>query len=481
MLVKNSNYKTNLNLPIIGINSGSLCRFLYCFEHVGVLEGLPSDADRNAFVGGKVNRMIAQNPIFQEWTKDKDSVEQKQIGANLIHFRGTWSMKAATMIPSDCNIHDEVDASKSSVIEQYATRLQHSKHKWEWYFSHPSTENTGVHKFWLLSDQKHWFITCGACGLDQYMRWPDSVDMKRGIFVCRNEACAAEITDEQRRRGRWVKKYKERTFSGYSIPLLICPWVKATDIIAYHKEKTEEYFYNKVLGLPYIGGGNKLTRELLFQNLTEKAYAPSSDKRVIIGVDTGLALDYVLGDETGLFYQGEAKNYDLLDGYMRRWPKAIAVVDQGGDLIACREFIARWKGRAYLLAFGGEKKGLQLIVWGKGDKLGDVACDRSRMIQLVVDEFRTGKIPLHGTETDWFDYASDWENLSRIKVTDSVTEEAKGFKWVRTGRDHRALATICYRIGMDRYSDDTKTHVSQDSVLQFPLAPEVDVFGNIDL
>lgn len=446
-----------------------------------IIYTLPTEADRNTFVGGKINRMIAQNPVLQQWTKDKDSVEQKQIGKSIVHFRGTFTQKSATMVPSDLNIYDEVDASKLSVIEQYGTRLQHSKYKWEWYFSHPSSENTGVHKFWLLSDQKHWFITCPTCKYKQYMRWPDSVDMERQIFVCRNESCRAEISDNTRRRGEWVKKFKEREFSGYWIPLLICPWVSAKDIIGYFNEKTEEYFYNKVLGLPYVGGGNKLTRDLLFQNLTNKPYAPDRDKRVIIGIDTGLKLDYVMGDDTGLFYHGDANDYDMLDDCMKRWPKAIAIIDQGGDLIGSRKFHQRWKGRVFLMAFGGEKKGLQLITWGKNEEYGSASCDRNRLIQLVVDEFRTGRIPLHGTEMDWFEYANDWDNLTRIKVIDQTTEEHKGFKWVRNGRDHRALATALYRAGMDRFSQDTSTHVGKDSSLQFPVAPEANIFSQLDL
>src|SRR3990167_2452657 len=113
---------------------------------------LPTETDRNSFVGGKVNRMIAQNPILQEWTKDKDSVEQKQIGEHLIHYRGTWTSKAAIMVPSDLNIYDEIDASKQSVIEQYATRLQHSKYRWEWYLSHPSADGFGIHRIFEMSD-----------------------------------------------------------------------------------------------------------------------------------------------------------------------------------------------------------------------------------------------------------------------------------------------------------------------------------------
>jgi hypothetical protein len=63
-----------------------------------IIYTLPADSDVNIFVGGKVNRIIAQNPPLMELTKDKDSIEQKQIGESMIYFRGTWSHKAAIMV-----------------------------------------------------------------------------------------------------------------------------------------------------------------------------------------------------------------------------------------------------------------------------------------------------------------------------------------------------------------------------------------------
>jgi len=43
----------------------------------------PSDSDSNQFVSGKVQRIIAQNPILQEYVHGKDSVSQKSVGDSL--------------------------------------------------------------------------------------------------------------------------------------------------------------------------------------------------------------------------------------------------------------------------------------------------------------------------------------------------------------------------------------------------------------
>lgn len=445
---------------------------------VDIIYTLPTDSDVVDFVGSKTNRMVAQNPIFQELTRDRDTIEQKQVGKSMIYYRGTFTKKAAMMVPADVLIHDETDASKQDIIADYETRVKHSKFKWRWYFSHPSTEGTGVHKYWVLSDQKHWFIKCHTCTKEQYLSWPESIDIQAKKYVCK--ACKSEISDDDRRRGRWVKKYKDRPFSGYWISSLMCPWIPASEIIQNYYEKTEEYFFTKVLGLPYVGSGNKLTKGLLFQNLTNEGYAPDEQERVVMGVDTGLKLDYVLGDKTGLFFQGEAKNYEELDLLMKRWPKMIAVIDIGGDMLATREFFDRWRGRVYLCGFRGDGKTLELISWAEGEETGRVTADRNRMIQLVVDEFSNGHIPLHGTELDWYEYANDWNNLARVKVVDATTGESKGFKWVRSGRDHRALATVYWRVGMDRFGGgETGKSIIPSKSFQFGTAPVVSLDGRI--
>lgn len=420
---------------------------------------LPTDTDVNTMVGSKINRIIAQNPIFQEWTKDKDSIEQKQIGDNFLHFRGTWTQKAAMMIPSDWNLYDEVDASKQEVIEQYATRLQHSKYRYEHYFSHPSSEGTGVHIPWEKSDQKHWFVSCPSCLYEQYLSWPDSVDMERRMFVCKE--CQAEITDEARRRGRWVKKYKSRKVSGYWIPLLICPWVSASRIIDYYNDKPEEYFVTKVLGLPYVGGGNKLTKTNLLKNLTQENLWPKKDERLVIGVDTGAKIHLVAGGEYGLCHYSEDSDYDELERLLKTYPRAIAVIDQGGDITRPRELRERYPGRIFLCAYKeAEGKTLQLIKWGEKDETGAVQADRNRLIQLVVDEFTEGRIPLQGSENDWYDYWLHWNALTRIK---EETDRGVVRKiWKRNSADHLAHATVYWRIGISRFNGTGKLLKPED-------------------
>lgn len=422
-----------------------------------IIYTLPTDQDVRVFVGGKVNRIIANNHEMLKDVADKDSIEQKAVAESMIYFRGTWTKKAAIMVTGDRLVHDEKDSSKLDVIADYQARLQHSKFKQTHTFSHPSLPETGVHADWILSDQKHWFITCPHCQFTQFLNWDTenprkmSIDIERRIFVCKK--CKGELDDGVRADGVWIAKHPEKKISGYWVPLLICPWMSAGEIIDkfQHKDTTDEFFYTKILGLPFADATSKLLRQSFLQNLTGNAYAPTSDERVILGIDTGLRLDYVLGNKKGLFFHNDCNDYAELDLIMDRWKKCIAVIDAGGDLIGSRAFAERWVGRVYFCYLTGDRKKNEIATWGKGDEHGAVIVDRNRIIQLCVDEFRNKRIPVHGTETDWFEYWTDWNHLSKIKVLDPDTNQTKGYKWVRNGRDHRALATVFWRVGMMRF------------------------------
>lgn len=448
-----SPYQVVLKAPQIGLTTLMVIKTMWVANYLkkDIIYTLPTQSDVQDMASGKINRIVAQNQSFRKWVKDHDSVESKQVGDNTIYYRGTWTTKAAMMVASSLNVHDEVDASKQDVLEQYETRLQARAGGWRWYFSHPSLPDYGVDKFWQISDQKHWFITCNACDEVQFLSWPESIDQDRKVYVCK--ACNAELSDDERRNGKWFAKYKEREFSGYWVSQLMCPWITAEKICTDFSEKTPEYFWNYVLGLPYMGGDAKLTQMHLFQNLTQKQDVAEKDERVVLGIDTGKKLDFVLGNQRlGLFHHGDAQDYTMLNGFMERWPLCIAVIDAGGDFIGAQQFFERWPGRVFKAYAGEDRKTNQLFRWGEGDDQGQVLYDLNRTWQLCVDELREHRLALQGTEQDWWEYWLDWKNMSRIKIYDPKTNQFKGIKWVRNGRNHRASATLFWRIGMDRFS-----------------------------
>jgi len=449
------------------VRDAEMCR-------MDIIYTLPSDNDVTVFVGGKVNRIIANNPHLGELTADKDSVEQKQIGKSMIYFRGTWTKKAAIMVTADRLVHDEKDSSKQDVIADYQARLQHSKFKQTHVFSHPSVPNSGVDVEWQLSDQKEWFIKCPHCQKEQFLSWNTedprkmSVDIVNKQFICKK--CHGILDRKDRAIGRWVARYDrskhpEIKWSGYHISLLMAPWVMAAEIVEKYNDvmkgkQTMDFFFNKVLGLPYAGGGNTVTEDMV-----KGAWTPEKNLyqgRLVIGVDTGVKLRYVVGNLQGLVNYGEMTDYmpddvnklalnQTLEYFLVKFPNSVMVIDQGGDIIGSRKLREKYPGRVYLCHYARDRKTMQLIRWGEKEESGNVLADRNRMIQLLADEWRDKRLKLYNGQTkeDWHDYWLHWSHIYRVKEEDSIG--VPRYVWMRSDRDDWVHATVYYRIGISKF------------------------------
>lgn len=434
----------------IGFSTLANIKALWLAKNKGldIIYSLPSASDIKDFVSGKTNRLIDHNPIFQQWTADKDSIEQKRVGANVIYFKGTWTERAAIATPADLYISDETDRSKQEIVTQYKTRLQHSKFGWEWYFSNPSVPGTGVDKYWQLSDQKHWMVKC-ECGDEWYVSM-DSI-MYNGntpYFGCRK--CKKEL---DRRKGRWVRKYQDRDYSGYWVPLFVRPTVSAAQILAKKKEYDEQQFANFVLGQPYVGRGSVLLKHMLMQNLQDGVNP--QDSRPIIGVDTGVEINYVVGNKNGIFFYDKCQDYGALEALLNRWPTAIMVIDQGGDIIGPRKLREKYPNRVFLCFFRQDRKNDELVTWNDDD--GSVAADRNKLIQLCIDEFTEKRIPIWGSEADWWDYWVEWSGMYRTVEDNALGVPVYTWNKPSSGRCDWPFATVYWRIGMDRFLDAAST------------------------
>lgn len=443
------------------------------YRKMDLIYTLPTGADVNDFVSGKVNRMINANPILQEWVHDKDSIGQKHVEKNVIYYRGTFTERAALMVSADLVVMDEEDRSKQDVLQQYASRLQHSEYKWEWHFSNPSVEGNGVSRYWPLSDQKHWFVKCGKCNVEQYLDWPESICMERRVFQCKK--CHAELSDNDRRAGRWVQKVKDKEYSGYWISLLMAPWTRATEIIDKHENKSAEFFANFVLGLPYIGEGNLVTPDVILQNCT---HAINTQENVVIGCDSGIKKHYVCGNKQGLFYYGVTEDWADIARLLQRFKRSVLVVDAMPDITGPRKLCEAFPGRVFLNHYARDRKTMQLIRWGKEKEEGNVLADRNRLLQLVIDEFADRRIPLQGTKDDWMAFYSHWKTLYKVVSEDSLGVPT--FSWESsTGMDHWAHATAYWRIGMDRFGHDLGS-VTVSSLIDVEHgSPTVDAHGSV--
>lgn len=444
-------------------------------DKIDIIYVLPTADDVKKFSGGKTNKMISQNPVLQSWTKDKDSIEQKQFGDNTIYYQGSWTERAALMITAKKLVVDEYDRCKPQIVEQYDSRLQSVANPKKAFFSNPSIPDFGIDKLYKLSDQKKWHIT-HVCG-QTFVMGENCINYDLQIYQC--PFCQGEISDEERRKGEWLPT-AEGKWSGYWIPLWIAPWMSAAKIAEYKREKTAEYFANFVAGLPYVGGGNKVSAQTIIKCLS--AETNDQEGRVIIGLDTGLPIHYVLANKKGFFHYGVLSDpstgkdpYEEVEDLMRRFTNSVVIADQGGDLIGIRKLQAKYPGRVFLVWYRSDRKTQEIIQWGKDMEYGKVVADRNRLIQLFIDEMNDKRVTFNGTEADWHDYTIHWMNIYRTWEENGLG--VKEFKWERQGPDHFVHASVYARIGLDKFSETMATIVNTDMFGGMPIGR---IFDNSD-
>lgn len=466
-----------LKPPQIGATVMNTLKALWVAKKLGrqIIYTLPTQGDVQDMVGGSFNRIINQNPILRDWVKDHDTIEQKGVGDSIIFYRGTFTSKQAMMIPSGLNIHDEVDASDPNVIVQYENRLQAQEDGgWRWYFSHPSLAGHGVDVYWAQSDKKEWYIQCPFCKTPQVLTWPDSISQEKEAFICKD--CAKELDTETRINGDWVnqdgKVWKgqiegDYEFSGWHVSQLMLYNKSAKDIIKSYNDplKDKQHFYNFTLGLPYIDSGDKIEPSVVLRNCVDKVNP--QEGRVVIGVDSGHDyISYVLMNKDGVFFYDTERGitatknpYDKLREYLKRFPKSVVMIDQGGELMNTRQLQAEFPGRVFLVYYNKDRKSVEIAEWGENDEYWKVRVDRNRMITLMVEQIRdTGRLILNGTKEEWADFAAHFGNIYREKVE---VKETKGkddrslygneYVWKRNGPDHYVHALVYALVGMQRY------------------------------
>ncbi len=282
----------------------------------------------------------------------------------------------------------------------------------------------------------------------------------------------------------------------------MCAWITAEKIVAAFNDpmKDKQYFWNYVLGLPYIGSEDTISARTVLKNCIDEVNDQTST--VIIGVDTGLPIHFTLMNKDGVFFYGtcepetEAEKsdphydpYDKIRFFLRKWKRSIVVSDQGGDLIGIRKLQAEFPGRVFLCYYRKDKKSAEVIRWGVKDEFGIVTVDRNRMIQLIVEQLReVGRIRINGLPEEWSEWAAHFDNIYREKIIVKETPDkdlrtlyGNEYVWKRRGADHNVHTLVYAMVGVDKYSQSLAKILGQDPLDGLPggqivesVTPQVD-------
>lgn len=423
------------------------------YQKANVIYTLPSKSVVKDFVTPKVDPLIESNPIIKSMIGDTNSAGLKAVGKRFIYFRGSWEQGSAISISGDVLINDEYDRSNQLVLETYKTRLDASalnnpNFGYEWHFSNPSTPGAGVDALWQESDQKHWYIKCSRCNKEQFMEFPDNIDLKKEIYICKH--CKRELAHDDRRNGRWLNHHLS-DISGYWINQLMVPWIPAKKIIR-NSKKDAQIFHNFTLGLPYVAADDKITTESI-----KNAIVAEENPRVnnAIGVDVGLIKHYVIGNKYGIFRVGSCESWEEIEDLRNRY-SAHMVIDAMPFNHPVKLLVQKYMGKVWMCWFKENIQKENIIEWGEGDRTGVVYTDRTKIIDSIVADIRSKDIVFNIHLEDLKEYIYHANNMYRVITEELTPEGGKTGKvkqqWLTIGTrpDHLIFATIYFKLALQQ-------------------------------
>jgi len=424
------------------------------YGKLNIIYALPTKNVVNDFVKPKVNPLITSNAPIESIVKD-DSVSLKRVGDRFVFFKGGFSDREAISISGDVLVIDEYDRMPDmGVVNTFDSRLQASKNPKRWRFSNPSQVGFGVDGLYNDSNQLHWFVACHHCNYEMYLDWVKEpvdlgdltlhthyVDREREIYACGK--CDKEISDEDRRMGRWVAKYPNRKRHGYWFSQMMAPWVSAKRIIEQYEESNIEFFHNFVLGKAYTPTDMIVDRAAIL-----RATAPSNIVRtqVAIGVDQDAGGQYYVAmTPQGIFAHGYVGSWEEIE-HMKLMYNAVVVCDPNPYQTMPKQMANKYND--WYLCYFKVLDGLAAVQWNEKEQI--VYADRTRIIDIRANEIVNARMLYREHPHQLEDIIAHWNNLYR------TTEEKEDGRirsiWIKKDdkQSDYPFAEVYARIGLSQ-------------------------------
>lgn len=431
----------------VGESVERILKTFWCNKYLkaNVIYVLPTNNVVKDFVAPKVNPLITSNPHIQNLIS-KDSESLKQIGDRFTYFKGAFSERDAISISGDILVLDELDRMPSmQVVNTFDSRLQASSMGWRWRLSNPSQIGFGVDGYFQDSDQMHWFIKCSKCNHEWFIDFATSdennhyVNIQEQFYACGK--CHKELSDSDRRNGRWIAKYPTVSRRGYWINQLMAPWVTAKRILEQKDESSVEFFHNYVLGKAYTPTDMDVDRAAIL-----RANAPSNipKQNVSIGVDQDAGGQYFVAmTPQGVFAHGYVDSWEKIE-HLKLMYNAIVVSDPNPYPTMPKQMQKKYSD--WYLCYFKNIDGLSALQW----KNKNVYADRTRIIDIVANEIVNAKVLFREHAHALEDIIGHWGNLYR------TTEEKEDGRiksvWIKKDQKQSdyPFAMVYARIGLSR-------------------------------
>ena len=389
------------------------CQGIYTF---------PTAAEVSQFVKARVDPVIKGCSKIKELGFNTDNVKVKQIGQSFVHFKGSFGERETIAVPSDYNIHDEIDYSKPDIQNLYRSRLEHSSFRWETNCSTPSIPSYGIDQIFEDSDQRHWHIKCPHCNMWQILTWlpdKDKIDTNNIadpngnpiyvdkenikeielIYVCRK--CRKKLEYRSDLEMEWVAKYTNKDIHGYHLgPCVAWGYKKPSRIIkSFYDYKEIDKAYNHVLGLAYTDPGKKLTRDVIVKCWNNDLQMETTGRNCFMAADQGPPSWVIIGEydnerdkvkilriekiDRNMFDQVDAVGTKIPGRFselMGEFDVHSAVIDAQPNTESAYQFAKNYGGRAHICFYSDRQ--LNKLVWKPEEFV--VVANRTRSIDYAM-------------------------------------------------------------------------------------------------
>lgn len=454
--------------------------FLLRNNGTSLIFSLPTEEMFKRLSDSRVKPIINKDKVFNTLTdkenKSVRSVGLSQFGQSFLYLVPAIE-SAATSIPADVVMNDEVDLSDQQMMALFSSRMQNSKYRINQKFSTPSYPSYGIDLDWQVSDQHQYLCRCTNCGhwnhpefskefihlpglpdhlalTDVTESYAEDLQFENSYVKC--EKCHDPLDLGNPELRKWVPKYPNRIKRGYRIgpfstgKLDIQYIYKA--LWSYQKNEYVRGFYNTVLGLPYSDGNMQIPEEDLVACMSGAQAPPDLMKMeadLWVGIDMGQTCHVTIGRgstpetlEVLTMYAVNVKDIvqhcvDLCKNYKIR----AGAVDRHPYEPTARDIFEKTGGKIVPVEYRGSKD--IHLVYDEYEDLSHAQVNGTWFLDNLASKIRKRLLVIHG-------YGHQKRTIIE-HFRDMVREEKPGepAKWVKlNGNDHflHSTAFMCLAI-----------------------------------
>ena len=283
----------------------------------GVLYMFPTSDDVREFSQSRFGPLLLANhdligKYVKAGRKGTDTTSLKKIHDAFLYLRGArLSLRLGSgigekessklrSIPADKIVFDELDLMDMKAIEKAKQRMAASEKKEEVYISNPTLPDFGIHKIFLLSDQRFYHLRCGCgewtCAIDTF---PECVKIRpdgTGYIGCKK--CGKEF--DSKTKGEWVPKVPSKTsyMEGWQWSQLHSNTNDPAEILQDFTDPIDGNIGDVMrlrLGLPHVDAEDRLTEQEIYSCCNNELQSSSSRGPCAMGVDVGKIKHVIIG------------------------------------------------------------------------------------------------------------------------------------------------------------------------------------------